>query len=120
MEFDKNDIGKNIRFHRRKNNLSLDELASMLGLSSAFIGLIERGQRGAKLDNLIKLSIIFGVDINKLIYGDSNQQQPVPKAKEYDSRQNKLDSLRTLMYNMTEKEIDCVITNVRSIKELRR
>jgi len=118
MEFDKRNIGKNIRYYRLKNHLSIDELAAMLDLSSAFIGLIERGQRGAKLSNLIKLAAIFGIDLNELIYGNQ-EEQIVSEDKEPDIRLSKVNSLQAIMYDMTEKEIDFVLSTIRNVKKLR-
>jgi len=115
FEYDKKNIGKKIRHLRLKNNLSIDELAAMLELSPAFIGLLERGQRGAKLDNLVKLSRIFEVDIKELLYSTSDEIASVNEG----NRQSKIDTLRTLSFDLSEKELDYLLASVRNIKKLR-
>lgn len=118
MKYNKKTIGKNIRKERISRNISIDELAEMLCLSPAFVGLIERGQRGAKIDNLIKISEIFNTDINNIIYGSNNFSHIVSEDKEK-PREVKVKTLITLMYDLDEKEIDFIISIVRNLKKLR-
>ena len=61
-------IGENIRSERVARNMSIDELAEMLELTSGFIGLIERGQRGATPLTIIKLTQIFEISFDSLFY----------------------------------------------------
>lgn len=118
MKYNKKTIGKNIRKERISRNISIDELAEMLCLSPAFVGLIERGQRGAKIDNLIKISEIFNVDINNIIYGSNNSNYIVSENKEK-PKETKVKTLITLMHDLNEKELDFVISVVRNLKKLR-
>ncbi|MDR2899723.1 MAG: helix-turn-helix transcriptional regulator [Clostridiales bacterium] len=112
-------IGENIRFERTKRNISIDELAEMLGLSTAFIGLIERGQRGAKLSNLIKIADIFGITVNELIYGNLNSVTYVNESKEDDIIFLKKGTISSLLFDLDENELDFVIASIRNLKVLR-
>ena len=62
-------IGRNIRRQREMHNLSRDYFASMLGLVTSHVGLIERGERGATAVTLSKVSTFFDIPIDKL-YAD--------------------------------------------------
>ena len=59
-------IGRNIRNERVIRGMSLDELAELMEQSPGFLGLVERGQRGATAHNLLKLADIFGISIDSL------------------------------------------------------
>lgn len=111
-------IGRNIRRFREEHELSIDELAEMLRLSSAFIGLIERGKRGAKLDNLLKLAKIFDVDINDLLRQVDVTTYAVAESKDA-SQDKKRKTLIALTYDLDEKELDFIISSVKSLKKVR-
>lgn len=118
MASSKKIIGQNIRKERLEHNISIDELAEMLGLSPAFVGLIERGQRGAKLDNILKLSEIFDTDINNIIYGSNNSSNIISENKD-NSKDKKKKTLLTLTYDLDENELDFIISHVRNLKKFR-
>lgn len=117
LVYNKKQVGKNIRLQRVTHDLSIEELAHMLDLSSAFVGLIERGQRGAKIDNLVKLAEIFKVDIKELIYDQQNKL--VLSENKESPRQKRLNTLFTLSYDLKENEIDFLIATTRSLKKFR-
>ena len=49
-------VGRNIRQVRTSRNMTVDELADVLEITSGYIGLLERGKRGATAFNLHRLS----------------------------------------------------------------
>ena len=111
-------IGRNIRRLRDNHGLSTEELAGMLDLSVAFIGLIERGQRGLKLDNLIKLTEIFSIDINDLIQPNYDSGSTVSEGKE-NLKEKRRKTLNSLVYDLDEKELEFVISCIKSLKKVR-
>lgn len=56
MEFPKGEVGKRIRYLRRLQGLTSDELAKLAGVSQSMISQIERGQVSPSLETLWKLS----------------------------------------------------------------
>lgn len=52
---DYKDFGHRIRVIRRKQSLTQEELAEMVGISASFLGHIERGSRIASLETLVAL-----------------------------------------------------------------
>jgi len=112
-------IGKNIRKYREEHSLSIDELAEMLNLSPAFIGLVERGKRGSKLENLIKLSEIFDIDLNNIIYSPDRSTLEIAENIEDDDEEQKRKTLMALMYDLDEKELTFIILAIKNLKKLR-
>ena len=112
-------IGANIRYERTIRNISIDELAEMLHLSTAFIGLIERGQRGAKLSNLIKTAEIFGININDLIYGTHGNTLEIKEESEAALLSVKKNTISSLLYDLDCNELDLIISNIRSLRILK-
>lgn len=49
------EIGKRIKFYRKKRGLTQEELAERVELSSHFISALERGMYSVKLENLVKI-----------------------------------------------------------------
>lgn len=56
MEFPKEEVGKRIRYLRRLQGLTSEELAKLAGVSQSMISQIERGQVSPSLETLWKLS----------------------------------------------------------------
>ena len=60
-------IGQNIKYLRKKRNLSQQELADQLSIPRTTLSDYERGHTQVNLENLLKLSSIFNVTIDNLI-----------------------------------------------------
>lgn len=52
---DYKDLGNRVRTVRRQQSLTQEQLAEKVGISSSFLGHIERGTRVASLDTLVAL-----------------------------------------------------------------
>ena len=91
-------LGKRIREERLKLNLTQERLAEDIGISTAYLGQIERGERSVTLDKLIPLANRLGVTIDFLLsdYISSNDD-------------NSTDSLRQLLQNKTTAEKEMAI-----------
>lgn len=61
------DIGRRIRIQRRHLNLTQGELAKLIGVSSSFIGHLERGTRQASLETLVALANKLDVSVDYLL-----------------------------------------------------
>ncbi len=77
MDIDYIALGKKIRQERIKKNLTIEELAEILGLSPSYMGLIERGQRGISIETLCKLSNVFKVSTDYLLFSMMNDANNV-------------------------------------------
>jgi len=61
-------IGNNIRCVREQYGLSINELSEKLGISTQYLGFIERGQRLFSLPKLIEFCEQFEISVDELIY----------------------------------------------------
>lgn len=57
------DIGKIIRFHRKKSGLTQEELASMSQLGKTVIFDIEKGKTTVRFDTLLKVMAVLNIGI---------------------------------------------------------
>ncbi len=60
-------IGENIRNIRLNFNLTLEEIAARAGISSIFLGNIERNEKKPSIDTLLKISNALKMPVYKLI-----------------------------------------------------
>ena len=60
-------LGKRIRQERLKNNLTQEQLAEMIDVSTTYIGFIERGERSVTLEKIIDISTILHVSVDDLL-----------------------------------------------------
>lgn len=67
LVIDKFVIGNNIRVMRQRHSLTIEELAKELKISTAYLGLIERGERNVTLRKLCMLSNIFHAPLEDFI-----------------------------------------------------
>ena len=86
-EYTKN-IGSNIRLKRKQKGMTIDELAEKIGMAPGFLGLIERGQRGTSMSNLVKISDLFGITMEQLIRYDLSTGEKKGEIKMTKERQN--------------------------------
>ena len=100
-------MGQNIKEKRLERKLSVEELAKLINLTAGGLGLIERGQRGASLVTLLKLSEIFDCTVDKMMC--------VPEKE----RIGKHERVTSLLINLDEKEVDFVIAMVKALRKLR-
>lgn len=61
------DIGERIKTVRRSLHLTQDQLAEKSGLSSNYIGQLERGERSPSLKTLTRIAQSLGVDVDYLV-----------------------------------------------------
>lgn len=56
-------FGSRIQELRKKNNLTQSELAEKIGLSTNFIGMVERGERNTSIDKIFKFAKAFNISL---------------------------------------------------------
>jgi len=62
-------FGSNVHKARKRLGISQEELAVGASLHRTEIGLVERGERGVRLETAIKLAGALGVSLSELIDG---------------------------------------------------
>lgn len=72
-------IGEMIISYRKDLGMSQDELGQKLFVSRQTISLWEKNQTVPSIDNLIRLSEIFGVSVDEILGVVHNDQKETPK-----------------------------------------
>jgi len=68
-KLDYKEMGKRIRTRRRELNITQEQVAERAGISTSFIGHIERGEKVASVETLATLSEVLDMDLNYMILG---------------------------------------------------
>lgn len=62
---------------RKTLKLSQDYVAAYLGISRTSVGAIESGQRKVSADELAKLSLLYGVSADELLFGKPDSSSEI-------------------------------------------
>lgn len=95
-------VGTNVKAYRLLRNMTQEQLAELVGVSTSFCANIERGKKGLSIFVLRDFADALGVTANDLLYA-SNTGQRVDNITVL--LQNKSDSFLSLveqMLNLTE------------------
>lgn len=112
-------VGENIRKERTSRNLSIEELAELTGRTPGFIGLVERGKRGATAELLTKLSEIFEISSDILLRAYVRPSLQVSETHRVKSEsKGKRATINSLLYDLQEDELDFVISVVKNMKKM--
>ncbi len=100
---DNESIGNRIRQGREAMELTRDQLAELLGISSYYLGQLERGERQMSLPVLVKISEKLHVSLDYLVLGkDSYEQQNTTE-------------IEALLKKCSQKELELVKKLVKTV-----
>ncbi len=102
-------IGENIRIARKSKNLTIDTLSEMIGISSSFLGTLERGESSLSIETLIGVCKALGVSADSIIFDRSETPEP--------SIIDKKDTITTLLNNATDGELSFLIDYIKLYRE---
>lgn len=88
-------LDKNIRFLRKRLNLSQEELAVKVGLNRGNIASYENGTAEPKVCNLLRLSRVFGVSICDLAQRDLSEGEQAPCSDGHEQNRHALASAQS-------------------------
>ncbi len=110
-------IGSNIRYERRKRGLTIDDFAKIIGMAPGFLGLIERGQRGTSIKNMVAIAKFFGITMDELITQDLALGH---KAAEVDnSKAGKAKkALESLTRTLNDEEVVFITTVIKAMNKM--
>ena len=69
MHYDMRQSGARIRFLRKQNGCTQEELARLLSIDRSFLSSIESGKKGCSVDLFIQLAGFFHISLDDLILG---------------------------------------------------
>ena len=99
-------ISARLKHLRVSNKLTIERLAELIGVSTSFIGLIERGQSGISIENLFALSQIFNCSVDFLLTGNTADS----------NHHTKFAKFNATLYDYSDNEIDFVVELAEFIK----
>jgi transcriptional regulator with XRE-family HTH domain len=110
-------VGANIRNERQAQNITREELAEIMKLSTAHIGMIERGERGVTANNLVKLAKVLGVPIGRFTHSQENRQIPYNEEYSYNEESESKERLLQMIPFMSSSEVDYLIQSLISLRK---
>ena len=68
-------LGENLQFLRKKSNITQEQLAERLNLSTVHMAKIETGQRSCSLDVLTEFAMFFNASLDYLVLGKITEKE---------------------------------------------
>jgi len=68
-------VSNNIKYLRKNNHLTQEQLAEKIGIKRSLLGAYEEGRADPRLNNLLKISEIFKVSVDTLISEDISEYE---------------------------------------------
>ena len=103
--------GQRIKKIRSDLDIPRDYLAELLDISVGALGMIERGERGLTLCNLIKLSDVFSVSVDNIL----SRERKMPSLE----MNNQHVKILGYVSNLTEDELNFVVDIMKSLHVLK-
>lgn len=97
------DLGQKIRRQRTQLNWTQEALAERIGVSTSFVGHIERGTRKASLETLVSVANVLNVSLDYLL-ANSLQNTiigPIPQSLSRKQRTALQEILSTIQDNLS-------------------
>jgi len=109
-------VGRNIRRERNTCKLSIDDIAVILDMTPAAVGLMERGDRGQTSFNLCKLAEVFGITAD--VFFKDTESGPTPSKL----RLKKAHIHKFVAYanRLSEDEMELVTMVAKNLSELKQ
>lgn len=111
-------IGSNIRYERKRRGLTIDDFAKVIGMAPGFLGLIERGQRGTSVKNMVAIAEFFDISLDGLITKDLSNGGADMKDMENTRSAKARRALRSLVSSLTEDEIVFITSVIKSMNKM--
>lgn len=109
IEINTKSIGQRIRQEREKLDLSREKFAEILGISSYYIGQLERGERQMSLSVLVKISNFLHLSLDYIVFGnaphDANLVNEACNVYSYHNNKQK-NELYDLINKCSPKELE--------------
>ena len=114
-------FGENMRNARKQRGFTAESLGKFLSISTAYVGLIERGERCPSLETFLKICDFFGESPEKMLAPAAISlplREPGRKVtaedKEATTKRNKL--VLSMLDTFTQAELEHIIDIIKSFK----
>jgi DNA-binding XRE family transcriptional regulator len=114
-------FGENMRSARKERGFTSETLGKFLGISTAYVGLIERGERCPSLETFLKICDFFGESYNDMFtprgsLAVSERKAHDGSANEKDQVERKQKMIVSMINTFGSDELDHIIGVVKSFK----
>ena len=117
-------FGKNVREARKEGGLTSEALGRFMGISTAYVGLIERGERTPSLEVFLKICDFFGVGRDEMLTPRDNSAAINKQVNAQESHTNYIARKRKMIASMLNSfsgdELDHIIKVLKSFMEFCR
>ncbi len=70
-------VSQNLKYLRKRSGITQEQMAQKIGIKRSLLGAYEEGRADPRLNNLLKISEIFGITVDKLISEDLTNNPPL-------------------------------------------
>ena len=117
-----NIFGANLRAVRKQRGFTTESLAKFLGISTAYIGLIERGERCPSLETFLKVCEFFGESPEKMLTASGMglaMRESKSAARNVDAEETarKHKMVLSMLDTFDPAELDHVVSMMKSFKD---
>lgn len=115
-------FGENMRAARKDRGFTSEALGRFLGISTAYVGLIERGERTPSLETFLKICEFFGESPDEMFQPQKNtlsvkeKKGPGRPGNEKDQIERKRKMVSSMINTFNQDELDHIIGVVKSFK----
>jgi transcriptional regulator with XRE-family HTH domain len=103
------EIGQRLRTLRKDNCLTIERLADILGVTTSFIGQIEKGDTGTSISKLYKLAQLYNRSLDFIITG---KDATLPNETNV-----RLSKLNIALYDYSDNHVDFVVSLADFLKD---
>ena len=116
-----NIFGENMRNARKERGFTSEALGRFLGISTAYVGLIERGERCPSLETFLKICDFFGESYATMLAPSGSlavneKKAPASKVSEKDHVGRKQKMIVGMLGTFNAEELDHIIGVIKSFK----
>ena len=94
MYYDMEKSGERIRQLRIQSGYTQEQLAGKLNIDQSYYGRIETGKRGCPVEIFVQLSDLFGVTLDFLILGSSDEARVIQMKSDIDRLVERLEHFK--------------------------
>lgn len=108
-------IGSRIREERKKRNFTIAELSERVGISSNFLGNIERGVDIPSVETLINIANALFVGVDTLLQGSLEVNNTGDNSVDFESME-----ISKEIRSMSKMQKQCVLSCIKALKTYNR
>ncbi len=101
-------ISQNLKFLRKRSGLTQEQMADKIGIKRSLLGAYEEGRADPRLNNLLIISDIYGISVDKLISEDLTKSEPTAAIPTGREDQKKLKVLAITVDSEERENIEIV------------